>query len=90
MAALGLDFLVPASERLMTLNTVRIPAGVDDAAVRTDLREKSNIEIGGGMGPLAGKIWRIGLMGAGATADHVDVLVSGLGAALKRAGQLQA
>jgi len=90
MAALGLDFLVPAGERLMTLNTVRIPAGVDDAAVRTDLREKSNIEIGGGMGPLAGKIWRIGLMGAGATADHVDVLVSGLGAALKRAGQLQA
>ena len=41
----------------------------------------------GGMGPLAGKIWRIGLMGAGATAEHVDVLVAGLEAALKRAGQ---
>ena len=89
MASLGLEFLVPADERLMTLNTVRIPAGVDDAAVRTDLREKSNIEIGGGMGPLAGKIWRIGLMGAGATAEHVDVLVAGLEAALKRTGQLQ-
>ena len=89
MASLGLEFLVPAGERLMTLNTVRIPAGVDDAAVRTDLREKSNIEIGGGMGPLAGKIWRIGLMGAGATAEHVDVLVAGIEAALKRAGQLQ-
>ena len=89
VASLGLEFLVPAEERLMTLNTVRIPAGVDDAAVRTDLREKSNIEIGGGMGPLAGKIWRIGLMGAGATDEHVDVLVAGLEAALKRAGQLQ-
>ena len=89
MASLGLEFLVPADERLMTLNTVRIPAGVDDAAVRTDLREKSNIEIGGGMGPLAGKIWRIGLMGAGATAEHVDVLVAGLEVALKRTGQLQ-
>src|SRR4029078_6985752 len=89
MAALGLDSLVPADERLMTLNTVRIPAGGDDAAVRTGLREKSNIEIGGGMAPLAGKIWRIGLMGAGATAEHVDLLVAGLEAALKRAGQLQ-
>ncbi len=89
MASLGLEFLVPGDERLMTLNTVRIPAGVDDAAVRTDLREKSNIEIGGGMGPLAGKIWRIGLMGAGATTAHVDVLVAGLEAALKRTGQLQ-
>lgn len=87
--SLGLEFLVPADERLMTLNTVRIPAGVDDAAVRTDLRQTSNIEIGGGMGPLAGKIWRIGLMGAGATADHVDVLVAGLEGALKRARQLQ-
>jgi alanine-glyoxylate transaminase/serine-glyoxylate transaminase/serine-pyruvate transaminase len=87
LAGLGLQFLVPADERLMTLNTVRIPAGVDDAAVRTDLREAGNIEIGGGMGPLAGKIWRIGLMGAGATADHVNVLLAGLEAALKRTGR---
>ena len=84
MASLGMELLAPADERLMTLNTVRIPAGVDDAAVRTALRETFNVEIGGGMGPLAGKIWRIGLMGAGATAEHVDVLVAGLETALKR------
>jgi alanine-glyoxylate transaminase/serine-glyoxylate transaminase/serine-pyruvate transaminase len=62
--AMGLGLLPPAGERLRTLNATRIPSGVDDAAVRKELRETFNIEIGAGMGPLAGKIWRIGLMGA--------------------------
>jgi alanine-glyoxylate transaminase/serine-glyoxylate transaminase/serine-pyruvate transaminase len=82
--AMGLALLPPPAERLMTLNTVRIPAGVDDAGVRRELRETFNIEIGGGIGPLAGKIWRIGLMGAGATPVHVQLLVGALEAALRR------
>ena len=79
---LGLSFLVPADERLMTLNTVRVPDGVDEAKVRTALRERFSIEIGAGMGPLAGKIWRIGLMGASATEAHVLTLVAALRATL--------
>ena len=79
---LGLSFLVPADERLMTLNTVRVPDGVDEAKVRTALRERFSIEIGAGMGPLAGKIWRIGLMGASATEAHVLTLVAALRATM--------
>jgi alanine-glyoxylate transaminase/serine-glyoxylate transaminase/serine-pyruvate transaminase len=79
---LGLKFLVPEPERLMTLNTVRVPEGVNEAEVRTALRERFSIEIGAGMGPLAGKIWRIGLMGASASEAHVHTLVGALRAAL--------
>lgn len=75
---LGLSFLVPEGERLMTLNTVRVPDGVNEAEVRTALRERFSIEIGAGMGPLAGKIWRIGLMGASASEAHVHTLVGAL------------
>jgi alanine-glyoxylate transaminase/serine-glyoxylate transaminase/serine-pyruvate transaminase len=84
--AMGLSMLVPEPERLWTLNTVRIPAGLDDAAVRRDLRETFNVEIGAGMGPLAGRIWRVGLMGAGATPTHVLLLVSALEGAVSRCG----
>ena len=84
--AMGLSLLPPADERLMTLNAVRIPAGVDDAAVRKALREEFNIEIGSGMGPLAGQIWRIGLMGAGATPAHVLLLVGALETVVSRTG----
>ena len=83
---MGLGLLPPPRERLRTLNATRIPSGVDDAAVRKELRETFNIEIGAGMGPLAGKIWRIGLMGAGATPTCVLLLVSALEAAVSRAG----
>jgi alanine-glyoxylate transaminase/serine-glyoxylate transaminase/serine-pyruvate transaminase len=84
--AMGLGLLPPAGERLKTLNATRIPSGVDDAAVRKELREIFNIEIGAGMGPLGGKIWRIGLMGAGATPTHVQLLVSALEAVVTRSG----
>jgi alanine-glyoxylate transaminase/serine-glyoxylate transaminase/serine-pyruvate transaminase len=84
--AMGLGLLPPAGERLKTLNATRIPSGVDDAAVRKELREIFNIEIGAGMGPLGGKIWRIGLMGAGATPTHVQLLVSALEAVVSRSG----
>ena len=65
--AMGLSLLPPAAERLWTLNTVRVPAGVDEAAVRRTLLTTFNVEVGAGLGPLAGKIWRVGLMGASST-----------------------
>lgn len=67
LEAMGLSLLPPESERLWTLNAVRVPPGVDEAAVRRHLLERSAIEIGAGLGPLAGRIWRVGLMGSGST-----------------------
>jgi len=83
---MGLSLLPPSSERLPNLNAVKVPEGVDEAAVRRELRETFNIEIGAGIGPLAGKIWRIGVMGAGATTAHVKLLASAFGAALASCG----
>jgi alanine-glyoxylate transaminase/serine-glyoxylate transaminase/serine-pyruvate transaminase len=69
--------------RLWSLNAVGVPDGVDDARVRARLLEE-NIEIGGGLGPLKGRIWRIGLMGSGSTRANVllvlDALQRGLAA----------
>ena len=76
---LGLSLLPPEGERLWTLNTVKIPERVrDEAKVRMALRDTHGIEIGAGLGPLAGKIWRVGLMGAGATSENVQRLVAAL------------
>ena len=73
LAEMGLSLLPPEGERLWTLNTVRIPERVtDEAKVRIALRDTHGIEIGAGLGPLAGKIWRVGLMGAGATSENVQ------------------
>ncbi len=78
---LGLTLLPPEGERLWTLNTVRIPERVtDEAKVRIALRDTHGIEIGAGLGPLAGRIWRVGLMGAGATSENVQRLVAALAA----------
>ncbi len=74
METLGLKLFVPREYRLPSLNTVCIPDGVDDAAVRTSLRETYNIEIAGGFGPLKGKIWRIGLMGFSSRRENVTLL----------------
>lgn len=84
LAGIGLELLPPPSERLCSLNAVRIPDGVDDATVRGVLLKKHQIEIGGGLGPLAGRIWRIGLMGTGATTENVDRVVTALADALGR------
>lgn len=67
LAARGLELLPPPAERLWNLNAVKVPQGVDDAAVRRALLEEASIEIGAGLGPLAGKIWRVGIMGEGAS-----------------------
>ncbi len=61
--AMGLQFVVPSSERLPQLNAVTVPEGVDEAAVRKLLLDQYSLEIGAGLGALAGKVWRIGLMG---------------------------
>jgi alanine-glyoxylate transaminase/serine-glyoxylate transaminase/serine-pyruvate transaminase len=84
--ALGLSLLPPPGERLWTLNAVRVPAGVDEAAIRRALLEEFSIEIGAGLGPLAGKIWRVGLMGAGSTLGNVLLFISALERVLRRAG----
>ena len=80
--AMGLSLLPPTSERLWTLNTVRVPAGVDEAAVRKTLLTTYNIEVGAGLGPLAGKIWRVGLMGASSTPQTLLQLLAALEGAL--------
>lgn len=79
---LGLSMYVDAACRLPMLNAVTIPGGVDDAAVRGRLLKDADIEIGGGLGPLAGKIWRIGLMGHTAREANVDALLQALAACL--------
>lgn len=79
---LGLDFVVPESERLPQLNTVTIPEGVDDAKVRTYLLNEFNLEIGAGLGAFAGKAWRIGLMGYAARSENVLLCLSALKKAL--------
>lgn len=78
MEAQGLKLLVTPENRLPSLTTVLVPDGVDDAAVRTRLREAYNIDIAGGFGPLKGKIWRIGLMGFSSRRENVTLLSAAL------------
>ena len=85
--AMGLSLLPPSGERLWTLNTVRVPAGVDEAAVRRALLTQYNIEVGAGLGPLAGKIWRVGLMGAGSTPQTLLQFLAALEGALEANGK---
>lgn len=75
---MGFEFLVAPEYRLPMLNAVKIPSGVDEAAVRTQLLNEYNIEIGAGLGDFAGKLWRIGLMGCSCTANHVNMLLAAL------------
>jgi alanine-glyoxylate transaminase/serine-glyoxylate transaminase/serine-pyruvate transaminase len=79
---MGLEFYVAPEYRLPQLNAVKVPEGVDEAAVRSVLLNQFNLEIGAGLGPLAGKIWRIGLMGASSTEKHVELCLRGLKTAL--------
>jgi alanine-glyoxylate transaminase/serine-glyoxylate transaminase/serine-pyruvate transaminase len=80
--ALGLAFVVPEANRLPQLNSVTIPEGADDAAVRARLLNEFNLEIGAGLGVLAGNVWRIGLMGHTARAENVLLCLSALEAVL--------
>lgn len=78
LESLGFEFLVEKEYRLPMLNAVRVPQGLDELAIRKQLLNDYNIEVGGGLGPFAGKIWRIGLMGESATINHVNMLLGAL------------
>jgi alanine-glyoxylate transaminase/serine-glyoxylate transaminase/serine-pyruvate transaminase len=76
LETMGLGYIPKKS--LHTLNCIAIPAGADDAGVRRRLLEEYGIEIGGGLGPMAGRAWRIGLMGHGASVRNVDLVLTAL------------
>ncbi len=84
--AMGLVMLVPESKRLPMLNAIRIPEGADDAKVRKALLDDFGIEIGGGLGDLRGKIWRVGLMGHTCRRKNVFMFLSALETILKSEG----
>lgn len=87
LEGLGLELLVAPESRLAPLTAVRVPEGVDEAAVRAHLLSHHDIEIGGGLGPLKGAIWRIGLMGHGANSESVERVTAALGEALAAQGR---
>jgi alanine-glyoxylate transaminase/serine-glyoxylate transaminase/serine-pyruvate transaminase len=78
LQTIGLELCVDKSVRLPMLNAVHIPQGADDVQIRSRLLKEYHIEIGGGLGPLAGKIWRIGLMGETAREESITTLVTAL------------
>jgi alanine-glyoxylate transaminase/serine-glyoxylate transaminase/serine-pyruvate transaminase len=84
--AMGLRMHVPAEDRIPTLNTVCVPAGVDEAKVRRRLLDDPGIEIAGGFGPLAGKVFRIGLMGPLATEENLEFFLKEFKKALSAGG----
>lgn len=84
LTKLGLDFIVPAEERLPQLNSVYIPQGIDDAKVRQYLLQEYNLEIGAGLGQFAGQAWRIGLMGFTARSENVALCLAALDDALTK------
>ena len=84
LEAMGLALVAPADHRLPQLTTVRIPDGVDDLAVRKHLLERHGIEIGGGLGPFAGTVWRIGCMGHTARPRNVALVLAALADAMGR------
>ncbi|WP_338754319.1 alanine--glyoxylate aminotransferase family protein [Bacillus sp. FJAT-52991] len=83
LEAMGLSLLVEKEHRLSQLTSVNIPEGVDDLAVRKRLLEKYSLEIGGGLGELKGKVWRIGLMGYNARQENVTYMLAALEDVLK-------
>ncbi|TAN69952.1 MAG: alanine--glyoxylate aminotransferase family protein [Magnetospirillum sp.] len=86
LEAMGLGLLVAEGARLPQLNAVLVPDGIDEAAVRTRLLHDDGLEIGAGLGGLAGKVWRVGLMGQSATPRHVASCLGALERALAAQG----
>lgn len=82
LQGLGLEFLVAAEHRLPQLNTIVVPNDIDEAKLRGHLLQAHNLEIGAGLGPMAGKVWRIGLMGSSASMKNVEFCVSAMQEAL--------
>ena len=86
LETLGLNFVVPEAYRLPQLNAVTIPEGIDDAQVRSTLLNDYDLEIGAGLGVLAGKVWRIGLMGYACNADNITYCLNALDEVLTKMG----
>ena len=84
LEAMGLKFVVPEAERLPQLNAISVPEGVDESMVRAILLSDYNLEIGAGLGAMAGKVWRIGLMGHSSTPGNVRLCLNALDDALGR------
>jgi alanine-glyoxylate transaminase/serine-glyoxylate transaminase/serine-pyruvate transaminase len=82
LKAMGLSIVSQEGHQLWQLNAIGVPAGVDEAAVRKQLLNEFNIEIGAGLGPLKGKIWRVGLMGATSTHANVKTFLEALSSVL--------
>ena len=90
LEAMGITFIVDEADRLPQLNAVSIPGGVDDAAVRSRLLNEFGLEIGAGLGEMAGKIWRIGLMGTACSQRNVIFCLSALETVLGISGGVAA
>lgn len=86
LEAMGLELLVAPPHRLPSLTTVKTPTGIDEAKVRANLMDAHGIEIAGGLGPLKGRTWRIGLMGASCVPRNVKLLLAALETALRNQG----
>ena len=86
LEAMGLELFAQEGYRLPSLTTVRVPEGCDEAAIRSALLNEFNLEIGGGLGPVKGKVWRVGLMGDSCTPRNVLYFLSSLERLLKRQG----
>ena len=86
LAAMGIGLLPPEGERLWTLNAVRVPDGVDEARARQDLLARFDMEVGSGLGPLAGKIWRVGLMGHSSSPRAILLFLGALESVLAAQG----
>jgi len=86
LEALGLSLWVQPDDRLAQLTSVRLPEGFDDARGRRYLLDEFGIEVGGGLGPMAGKVWRIGLMGYGSTLPNIELCLTAIRAALNEQG----
>jgi alanine-glyoxylate transaminase/serine-glyoxylate transaminase/serine-pyruvate transaminase len=86
LGAMGLSLLVDESHCLPQLNMVVIPEGVDDATARAQMLDEFGIEIGGGLGALAGKVWRVGLMGYASREENVLAFLRALESVLAQHG----
>jgi len=87
LAEMGLALASQEGHQLWQLNAVRVPEAVDEAGVRKKLLTDFDIEIGAGLGPLKGQIWRVGLMGETSTLDNVQTFLSALDQSFRHAGR---
>jgi alanine-glyoxylate transaminase/serine-glyoxylate transaminase/serine-pyruvate transaminase len=86
LEALGLSLSAEAGHRLWMLNAIRVPEGIDEASVRAQLLQLHGIEIGAGLGPWKGRVWRVGLMGTSSSPNHIMLFLAAMESALRTRG----